>query len=522
MFFNDFYRYGVIIMHKNQYGFSPILAPLASILLMAVSSLAFGSTVQLQPKLETTPDPYFSMDETSHQKQEANRQSPQAIMWGNTTPPAVQPPTQSKYPQTKFLPFNPKGPLTTGQVSPDKLPANTLKLENKPPLNSIIREQKDFVAPLRKPSTDRESGFRPMVPKKSPPINELKSDPPSKKSRRYEGLQTGLTTEIQSEPEVLSFEPSQVLALVGGYPIFVGDLLFEVNQMIEQFMPQAPAPMKERERKKLISKMLPKYVEAKILYAGVVQSLPKEADFGAVLAQAEEQFDKSALPEMLKNSGLNSQNELDANLRAMGSSLRQHRESWAEDQITKFFLGQQLRASNEITHQEMLKVYRDNLKDYEKPAKCIWEQILIRFDRSKSREDARKSIVTLGNDIVFGGNFSAVAKKSSHGYQASKGGRYDWTNEGALVSKEINDFIFSAPIGDLSDIIETQNGFHIVRVVERTDATRTPFLEAQIEIKKQIKASRQSDAFQEHFAKLKKSIPVEYFINKPLKPIPWK
>ena len=49
----------------------------------------------------------------------------------------------------------------------------------------------------------------------------------------------------------------------------------------------------------------------------------------------------------------------------------------------------------------MLKVYGDNIQDYENPAKCIWEQIVIRFDRSESREAAEKSIVALGNDIVF-------------------------------------------------------------------------------------------------------------------------
>ena len=216
---------------------------------------------------------------------------------------------------------------------------------------------------------------------------------------------------------------------------------------------------------------------------------------------------------MLKSSGLNSQNELDANLRAMGSSLRQHRKSWAEEQITKFFLGQQLRGNKEITHQEMLKVYRDNIKDYEKPAKCVWEQIVIRFDRSASRAAAEKSIVTLGNDLVFGANFSAVAKASSHGFKASSGGRYDWTTKDSLASKEINDYIFSAPIGALSDIIETRNGFHIVRVIERTEATRTPFLDAQTEIKKQIKSTRGSEAYRKHLGDMKKQIPIEYFLN---------
>jgi len=498
-------------MHKNQYCFKPVWAFLTSAFVFIAPTFTMGATVQLQPQLETTPDPYYSLEETANQKPKTNPLAPATVPWGKTAPPAINPPVKSPYSSTEFSGFNPKGPLTTGQVPAKKLPTNTFNLDNQTPANSIIREQKPIAAPVRMPPSSGSSAFQPIKPKNTFPKNKLQEKSPTSSTSLFEARQTGATSEIKAES--VSFEPGQVLALVGGYPIFVGDLLFETNQMIQQFMPQASASVKEQERKKLIPKMLPKYVEAKVLYVGVVQSLPEGADFGQVLAQAEEQFDKSALPEMLKNSGLKSQSELDANLRALGSSLRQHRKSWAEDQITKYFLGQQLRKSKEITHQEMLDVYRKNIKDYENPAKCIWEQIVIRFDRSKSREAAEKAIVALGNDIVYGGNFSAAAKASSHGFKASNGGRYDWTTKGSLASKEINDFLFSAPVGDLSDIIETQNGFHIVRVVERTEASRTPFLEAQTEIKKQIKSTQGSEAYRKHLLKIKKQIPVEYFIN---------
>lgn len=516
MFLYVFYRYGVIIMRKNQYCFNTVWALLTSAFILVASPLTFGAIVQSKPQLEATPDPYFSIDETTIQKIKDNPKTPDTIAWDTTAPPTINPPLQPTYSHTESSGFNPKGPLTTGQTPNQRIPDQQLatpapKLRNRTPRNSIIREQTQLNAPVRMPISGGNNAFQAMKPKNSFSKNEVQEKPPHSLPHRFEGRLTGGTSEIETNS--VSFEPGQVLALVGGDPIFVGDLLFETNQMIEQFMPQASASIKEQERKKLIPKMLPKYVEAKVLYVGVVQSLPEGADLKQVLTQAEQQFDKSALPEMLKSSGLKSQNELDANLRAMGSSLRQHRKSWAEEQITKFFLGQQLRRNNEITHQEMLKVYRDNIKDYEKPAKCVWEQIVIRFDRSASRAAAEKSIVALGNDLVFGANFSAVAKASSHGFKASSGGRYDWTTKDSLASKKINDYIFSAPIGELSDIIETQNGFHIARVIERTEATRTPFLEAQTEIKKQIKSTRGSEAYRKHLGDMKKQIPIEYFLN---------
>jgi parvulin-like peptidyl-prolyl isomerase len=82
-----------------------------------------------------------------------------------------------------------------------------------------------------------------------------------------------------------------------------------------------------------------------------------------------------------------------------------------------------------------------------------------------------------------------------------------------LVLKEIDSAIFSLPIAELSDIIETRDGCHVIRVIERTAATRTPFLEAQVAIKERIVDEKRKSAFDKHIAKLKREIPIEYFLN---------
>lgn len=108
---------------------------------------------------------------------------------------------------------------------------------------------------------------------------------------------------------------------------------------------------------------------------------------------------------------------------------------------------------------------------------------------------------------------AAVAKKNSHGYMAFEGGQHDWTTKGALVLKSVDEAIFSLPVGKLSDVIESENGYHIIRVIERNDATKKPFLEAQVEIKERILNENRKKAFEEHVKKLKREIPVEYFLN---------
>lgn len=308
-----------------------------------------------------------------------------------------------------------------------------------------------------------------------------------------------------------TFEPSQLLALVGGEPIFVGDALLEVNQLIEQHMGAAPESAKARERRGLIKRILPKLVDEKMLYVGALQELPEEADVDKIVESAAKEFDSKALPDLLKRAKVKDAGDYDAMLRKMGSSLRKRRDAWAREQMTRYFISQQLNLNQEITHQQLLDEYRSNVEDYKIAEKAKWEQIMVRFDRFDSRDEARGEIVELGNRIVHGASLAALAKKSSHGFRADKGGQHDWTGRDALVLKEIDKAIFTLPIGKLSDVIETRDGLHIVRVVDRQEAGIKPFTEAQTKIKKRLKVKMREDAFQKHIAKLKERIPVEYF-----------
>ena len=319
---------------------------------------------------------------------------------------------------------------------------------------------------------------------------------------------TGSTTKVES---VQHFEPGRVVAIVGGEPIFVGDMLFEANQIIESKIPQAPESAKQIQRKRLLKAMTKKFVDQKLLYVDAMGKLPAEASVDGLIKQATGIFNDQILPQMMESSGVKNITEFDGNLRVQGSSLRQVRLAWAKDQLARQFVQQDLNIDQTVTHQEMLDDYLANKEKYAIRAKSKWEQIMVRFDKSESRTAAKKKIAELGNQIIYGANLAAIAKKSSDGFRASQGGQHDWTGKGALVLKEIDEAIFSLPIGKLSDIIETRDGYHILRVLDRNEASHTPFTEAQVEIKKRLKDKKINAAFENHLNSIRERIPVEYF-----------
>ncbi len=319
-------------------------------------------------------------------------------------------------------------------------------------------------------------------------------------------------------PNGISFESTQVIAIVAGEPIFLGDMLPEINATLERLLEGAPPEVKEREMKNgmafIVPKFIPKYVDSKLLYRDAVEQLPDTANLEKILEQAAKDFDEKALPKILEKSKLNSPIEYDAQLRSRGSSLRKMRQDWAKEQLTGYFVNQSLKYDKEVTHEELLSYYNAHEEDYKVEAQVRWEELMIRFDQYSTRDEAHKAIVELGNRVVYGAKFEEVAKTSSHGLTSSKGGQYDWTKRGSLVDKKLEDTLFSIPLNELSEMIETNQGVHIVRVVERKQDGKVPFSEAQAKIKETIIEQNRNQAYETHINRLRKEIPYEVLWEK--------
>src|SRR5690606_20968408 len=86
---------------------------------------------------------------------------------------------------------------------------------------------------------------------------------------------------------------------------------------------------------------------------------------------------------------------------------------------------------------------------------------------------------------------------------ASKGGQYDWTSKGSLKNETIDEVIFTLPVGELSPIIESPEGFHIVRVTQREEAGMVSFIEAQVKIKEQLKSDRRKAQMEAYLKEVK-------------------
>jgi peptidyl-prolyl cis-trans isomerase D len=158
-----------------------------------------------------------------------------------------------------------------------------------------------------------------------------------------------------------------------------------------------------------------------------------------------------------------------------------------EKRVVRFGLldRNQLRANTTVTDDELKAVYTQNIQQYEVPNRVHAEHILF---TTVGKTDAEVAEVKKKAEDVLaqarkGANFEDLAKKNSDdpGSKA-KGGDLGWLLQGQTVP-EFEKAAFSLPKGQISDLIKTQYGFHIIKVLDKETAHTQPFDEVKESIR---------------------------------------
>jgi parvulin-like peptidyl-prolyl isomerase len=271
-----------------------------------------------------------------------------------------------------------------------------------------------------------------------------------------------------------------------------------------------PAAEIEAARERLSREKLNHLIIVKLALIDARRKIPDES-LQRVMDSIESDFDSKEVPKKLKEEKFNSVNEFDAALRAKGTSLERERRTYVESQVAFGWLQQATGSKHQVTLNDLLAYYQKHLTDYDYKAKARFEQLLVRVPNQSARPAAMQKIVMMGNEVWSGANFADVARAKSDGSTSAQGGVFDWTEQGSLASKPIDQALFSLEVGRLSEIIEDERAISIIRVIERKPAGRRSFLDVQDEIKEHLEKEKRlvlNDKMQELITKLREETPI--------------
>ncbi|MFN5755906.1 MAG: peptidylprolyl isomerase [Planctomycetia bacterium] len=305
-----------------------------------------------------------------------------------------------------------------------------------------------------------------------------------------------------------SLDTAIVVARVGPEVVLAGDLLTpSALAWLEKVSPGLK-PEQIRELKlQICRQVLSQHVESLIIYVDACRTIPEDR-LPEIEKKVNEAFDQQQLPRLIKDAGVANSVEYEQLLKARGQSLDRIRKTFFERALAQQWVQQKVTSDEEIPHAEMIAWYQNHLADYDFPAKAKFEQLTARITPTQTRDQAWNKLAAMGNDVLEGKPFEEIARTRSEGPTAASGGAYDWTTKGSLASKVLDEAIFRLPLGQLSTILEDGSALHIVRVTERTEAGRTPFVEAQVGIRQELMDERRKREMDDYLAKLKERTPV--------------
>ena len=150
----------------------------------------------------------------------------------------------------------------------------------------------------------------------------------------------------------------------------------------------------------------------------------------------------------------------------------------------------QLRSKVTVTPQEIESYYNSNVQQFQSPEQVRASHILLKTD---GKDEA--AVRTQAEDILKqakapGADFAALAKKYSED-DGSKvnGGDLDYFTKGRMVP-EFEQAAFSMQPGQISDLVKSQFGFHIIKVVDKKAAATRSLDEVRSQIQETLTAQR--------------------------------
>ena len=168
-----------------------------------------------------------------------------------------------------------------------------------------------------------------------------------------------------------------------------------------------------------------------------------------------------------------------------------------------------------VTEEEKKTFYDENQESMQQPVQFKPAHILILVDESatpEKRAELKKKAQSIRNMVEVGQDFAELAAKNS-GDPGSKnnGGELGWMSEGQTVPP-FEAAMKSLEPGELSELVETRFGYHIIKLQERRGPGAPPYEEVEEQIEEFLKQRGLQELMQQEVELLRGTATIEVFI----------
>lgn len=313
--------------------------------------------------------------------------------------------------------------------------------------------------------------------------------------------------ESQTDMENTSGSDSDVVARVNGHAItheFIEEVLAPFMQPFIEKADELPDGYLEQRRKEVRKQVVEKIIIEHLFDEKVKEKGIKVTDNDVddeIFVQAFSQEPEMTVEEYLEKA------------QAEGKTVAQFKAATKRQLEHDKLMEQEWAGKLEVTEDKAQEYYDKNPGQFQLAERVRARHILIAPEKAGDPEQAKAAALAQANQLLgqirAGADFAELAKAHSSCSSSAEGGNLDYFRRGQMVPA-FEKAAFSLEPGKLSDVVESQFGFHIIEVLDHKEAGPAPFAEVKENIIEAMSNQKQTDFIRAYIEMIKGAATIEY------------
>jgi len=216
------------------------------------------------------------------------------------------------------------------------------------------------------------------------------------------------------------------------------------------------------------------------------------------------------LDEIRKQSNLETLEDLQKEVERQGLVWEDFKEQIRRQILMREVIGREVGSRIMVARDEALQYYNAHKSEFQSPGMIHLAEILISTEKYKPEEADKRAKAALA-ELKAGQRFSEVVKKYSDGPNIDQGGDIGYLKAGT-VAPAIAEPVSKLEVNDNTDLIQTKNGYLILKLLERFSPGIPKFEEVEQRVTEAVYDERMRPKLREYLIQLRKD---SYFFIAP-------
>ncbi len=318
-------------------------------------------------------------------------------------------------------------------------------------------------------------------------------------NKKEEAASAAVEQIVNTAPSASTDNDTKVIASVNGKNINQGEVAKELQNILMQYQGSVPPQQLMMMQSQLRGQAVESLINKLVLFAEAEKN-KIQIDGGEIDAEMKKIASQFETPEKLKEQ-----------LAQMGMSEEKLREDIKQNFRIEKLLKSKLPVIT-VTDEEIDLFYKENPENFTTPEKITASHILLSLkDNATDEIKKQKSqeLETVLEQIKGGADFAELAGKNSECPSKEQGGNLGSFSRGSMV-KPFEDVAFNLKKDEVSGIVETQFGLHLIKLIDRTEAQTASLEQVKDKISTYLESQKKNTEVAAYLSTLRSTAKIDY------------